>query len=865
MKKLYVLSFLLLNFIVNAQIVNIPDANFKAALLSAGSNNNIASTATPHANGGVGTFNAIDTNGDGNIQVSEAEAIKYLSIVSLAISDLTGIEAFTNLVELRCNNNSLTGLDVSNLTNLYTLNCGNNQLTSLNLSNCTNLYWLFCNYNQLISLDASDCINLHLLQCRYNQLSSLDISGCTILKELSCHDNQLTNLDVSNSNSLTSFDCQNNQLTSLNVSNFVGLTSFDCQNNQLTSLNVSGCTNLEVLYCDNNQLTSLDVSGLTSLNSLEYTNGQLISLDASNCASLNYLICNNNQLINLDVTGCIHLAQLYCNNNQLTSLYVSNLTFLNWLSCYNNELTSLNISGCNNLLELDCRNNQLIALFIKTGSSDLNLSLLNNPNIQYICADEENVEMYQQEVIDLGYINCHVNSYCSFTPGGTFYEVSGNTKYDFDTNGCDVSDINYPNLNFNITDGTTTDSFISNVSGNFDIPLQAGNYIITPNLENPTYFNITPPSFTVDFPTQPSPFTQDFCVTANGVHSDVEVMIVPRNPARPGFDANYKIVFRNKGNQLENGNVTLAFDDAVLDYVSSNPVYDSVVTNSLIWNYTNLQPFETREIEITFNVNSPTETPAVNNGDVLNYTATITTANTDETIEDNSFTLNQTVVGSYDPNDKTCLEGEVVEPNMIGKYVHYVIRFENTGTYPAQNIVVKDMIDASKFDLSSLVPLHSSHDFYTRIKDNKVEFIFENINLDFNDAINDGYVAFKIKTLPTLTVGETFSNEANIYFDYNFPITTNNYVTTIQALSNPSFEFEKEFVLYPNPVKDILNISGKNQAEIKSVEIYNIIGQLVIAVSNSTGKIDISNLENGTYFIKVNSEKGSGNTKFIKE
>jgi hypothetical protein len=66
-------------------------------------------------------------------------------------------------------------------------------------------------------------------------------------------------------------------------------------------------------------------------------------------------------------------------------------------------------------------------------------------------------------------------------------------------------------------------------------------------------------------------------------------------------------------------------------------------------------------------------------------------------------------------------------------------------------------------------------------------------------------------------------------------------------------------------VKDILNISGKNQAEIKSVEIYNIIGQLVIVVPNAVQNIDVSSLESGTYFVKVNSEKGSTTTKFVKE
>ena len=92
----------------NAQIVNIPDANFKAKLLSA--------DATP--------FNAfafnfaqqafkLDVNNDGEIQVSEALLVMQLSISYSNISDLTGIESFANLITLNCDHNQLSNLNVS--------------------------------------------------------------------------------------------------------------------------------------------------------------------------------------------------------------------------------------------------------------------------------------------------------------------------------------------------------------------------------------------------------------------------------------------------------------------------------------------------------------------------------------------------------------------------------------------------------------------------------------------------------------------------------------------------------------------------------------------------------------------------------
>jgi hypothetical protein len=262
------------------------------------------------------------------------------------------------------------------------------------------------------------------------------------------------------------------------------------------------------------------------------------------------------------------------------------------------------------------------------------------------------------------------------------------------------------------------------------------------------------------------------------------------------------------------------------------------------------------------------ETPAVNNGDRLSFNALITPTTSDERPVDNSFALRQSVVGSFDPNDKTCLEGDVLTPELIGEYVHYLIRFENTGNYAAQNIVVKDLIDLSKFDISTLVPTRASHEFMTKISDgNKVEFIFENINLPFDDATNDGYIAFKIKTLPTLVTGDSFTNVANIYFDYNFPIITNKVISTFKTLGTQDFEFSDYFSVYPNPVHDILNIGTKNTIELKTMTIYDPLGQIVIAVPNAQNisKVDVSKLTIGIYFLKMNTDKGTSSFKFIKK
>jgi hypothetical protein len=84
-----------------------------------------------------------------------------------------------------------------------------------------------------------------------------------------------------------------------------------------------------------------------------------------------------------------------------------------------------------------------------------------------------------------------------------------------------------------------------------------------------------------------------------------------------------------------------------MDFSSSSVTVNSQSTGLLNWNFSNLNPFETREITVTFALNTPTQTPPLNGGAVLNYTTQINGA-TDETPLDNTFTLNQTVVNSFD-------------------------------------------------------------------------------------------------------------------------------------------------------------------------------------------------------------------------
>lgn len=828
MKYIYTFFVLVFGFNLNAQVINFPDASFKARLVTSNVN-------TGTVKNFAGNFFKLDVNNDGQIQVSEALLVKEMNVTgqngSNMFSNMTGIEYFTNMTSLKCGlGNPITTLNVSGLPQLKILECIMLPITSLDLNNLVNLE----------RLNYGGC----------TQLTNLVINSNNIINDLICDSNNLTSLNLSLYPNLRYLDCSYNQLTSLDLTSFTNFERLNCANNQLTSLNITGL-NLKYLNCSfNNQLPLINFSLYPNLEYLDCSSNSLQTTVNLNCPNLNYLSCNNLQLTSLDVTNSPNIAFLLCSNNLLTTLELNHLTNLNMLSCSNNQLTTLFVKGFNNPW---------------LGISDVYFD--GNPNLHYICCNESQIDYFQYRINEYGYTNCFANTYCTFTPAGSYYVLEGNEKLDSNENGCDVLDISVPNLKFNINDTVINSTTISNLSGSYSLPLIAGNYTITPILENPNYFTIYPTSFNVQFPANPSPFVQDFCVSVNGVHPDLDILLYSNTGAIPGTDAKYTILYRNKGNQIQSGSIQLAFDDSVSDLVSTDTSTSNQSANLILWNFNNLQPFETRMIHFTINLNSPTETPSLNSGDVLHFETSIASVN-DETPLDNTFALNQIVTNSYDPNDKTCLEGTTIAPSQVGKDIHYMIRFENTGTANAQNIVVKDIIDTTKFDISTLVPLNGSHPYVTKISNgSKVEFIFENIQLPFDDANNDGYVVFKIKTKPTLALGNTFSNTANIYFDYNFPIITNTYTTTVAALANQDFEFSYYFSLYPNPAKQTLNIQSKKDIEISSISIYNIIGQLVQVMTNAKdiSSVDVSNLKTGTYLVKVNSDKGSSNAKFIKE
>ena len=287
---------LLITFPLFSQTVSIPDTNFLNALIEEG----------------------VDANEDGLISYTEAESITFLDVSYKDITDVTGIETFTNIDSFICINNPVTTLDVSKNTSLKLLDCGGNLITSLDVSKNTALTVLHCSCNQLTSLDVSNNTSLSKLSCYSNEFTTLDVSQNTALTELSCGYNELVSLDVTKNTALTNLQCYGNKLTSLDVTSNTDLAELNCSQNELISLDLSSNTSLVELGCSQNELISLDLSSNTALRSLSCGAGHWPP----------WAFAEANPLISLNISQCIELSFLNCNGCKLTSLDVSKNTAL---------------------------------------------------------------------------------------------------------------------------------------------------------------------------------------------------------------------------------------------------------------------------------------------------------------------------------------------------------------------------------------------------------------------------------------------------------------------------------------------------------------------------------------------------------
>jgi hypothetical protein len=249
----------------------------------------------------------IDKDGlvNGRMDMDDAKGVKEIILPSGGVKSLSGIEAFTDLIKLDCDFNSISALDLSKNINLTYLDCDHNYLTAIDLSKNVSLTYLDAYHNALTSIDLSKNLNLTYLDCSDN-------TG-------------LTSLDVSKNDKLTYLDCSYTPIKVLDVSKNLALIELDCSNNKFTILDVSKNLALNYLDCSQNSLTVLDVTKNTKLTGLDCAYALLTILDVTKNTNLIYLDCSFNKLASLDISKNSLLDEFDCTVNPVKTVCVADI------------------------------------------------------------------------------------------------------------------------------------------------------------------------------------------------------------------------------------------------------------------------------------------------------------------------------------------------------------------------------------------------------------------------------------------------------------------------------------------------------------------------------------------------------------
>ncbi len=321
----YLLFLLLAPLALQAQVAidatNFPDNNFRTY---------------------VATF---DTDGDGTLSQTEIKKVKSINVEKKSIAQLDGIEFFTAITSLKCDNNNLTSLDLSSNTKLKTLSCQANSLTSLNVVGCTALEKMYCQTNQLVSLTVASTA-LTELYANNNSLTSVDITGCPNLATLRLYRNpNLQYVDFSGNSKMKRLDIYSCALTSIDVSNMPDLEWLAMSDNQLTEIDVTNNPLLYNLTFSNNNVSELDISNNPWLKTLRFENNNISEIDVAHLSELTLFTCSNNNIAELNVTNSPKLTTFRCEGNQLTQLDVTKNPALVHFQCDDNQLTTLDLSN----------------------------------------------------------------------------------------------------------------------------------------------------------------------------------------------------------------------------------------------------------------------------------------------------------------------------------------------------------------------------------------------------------------------------------------------------------------------------------------------------------------------------------------
>jgi uncharacterized repeat protein (TIGR01451 family) len=439
--------------------------------------------------------------------------------------------------------------------------------------------------------------------------------------------------------------------------------------------------------------------------------------------------------------------------------------------------------------------------------------------------------------------------------------VTGTVFYDLNNNGVkDAGDIPVYGGILSLNEETFA---TSNTEGIYKLILrEQGTFEVKASSNHPYYISSIPAVKTIVYDENYDNDSVHFLIQIEDVK---DLKISGTNlVARPGMNTSITAFVENFGvNDLSDVTVKIKKPQD-WNLIQARPSGYREDNDTLIWENINLNKLSV----LSFNIQTKLPATATILGNSYQYEMWVSSVgHEDVTPENNYYSIIDTIIGSYDPNDKVVNHTSLTPENSNSQELIYTIRFQNTGTDTAFKVVVIDTI-VGNLDPSSIKVLGASHDFTWEYTGQGIAaFTFDNILLpdsNTNEAASHGFVTLAVKANKDLAVGDSIYNRAGIYFDFNEPVITNKALTRIATVTSIYTYTNTSLKIYPNPAKDNVRVewNTKDKATLRLLDVSGKVIQTQMLNQNHTD-IDLSKLSKGLYLIQLQTKEGVSTGKLL--
>ena len=422
--------------------------------------------------------------------------------------------------------------------------------------------------------------------------------------------------------------------------------------------------------------------------------------------------------------------------------------------------------------------------------------------------------------------------------GKVFMDVNGNGQQE--TNEIGLNNIVVNTGQGNVL-GTTYDR------GNFSLLLNSGAHTLSID-QIPPHYSVSPAGVNIP-PGTDTIMNIVFAMQPQELIHDPSVSLISTAAFRAGYDNTLHLTVKNTGTLPSSGQIKL-LPDPLLTILNTIPATEETSGDTLIWNYNNLAPLTERKIRVEINTAVvPPDTP------VSVWAGVETQADVDPT--NNVVSLNELVVSSFDPNDKSVSETDIPAETADSEELTYTIRFQNLGNIETDFITVRDTL-SDALDAASVRVLAASHFYEWSIEEGRIlVFRFNPIHLtpaNVDSLRSQGFVQFSARLKPDLQPGDEISNTAHIYFDFNPAVVTNTVVSSIQVVSTfEPWQSRLPLEIFPNPASSVATI--RIPVDIRgggTLEIFSESGSLLqtVLVSGNAIVVNLRHFSSGAFWCR---------------